>query len=169
MHQHHIDIKCWHSFEALLSDIRQAIHYCLMLNGVVQGSVSLQRVDPAEAAKRLFWCWKSPRETSFSLRINFHQPTNASCFKEKTCTLSPLQICHPVLTYSYPEHLSQDLKVCIYNAFISCTFSPLLTIPTHLWVSWCRESAFTHQLLPLTVSAFQVVCAPRGQSARYHL
>lgn len=68
---------------------------------------------PLKQPNACFDVEKSVREMSFLIRITFHQTPNASCFKEETCTPQPLRICHTILRYSYPKHVSQDLKVCV--------------------------------------------------------
>lgn len=106
---HPIDIKCQHLFKVLLLDARRAMHYCSMLDDMVQGSAARR---PCWSSRMLvLMLEKSLREMSFLIRITFHQTPNASCFKEETCTPQPLRICHPILRYSYPKHVSQDLKV----------------------------------------------------------
>lgn len=64
--------------------------------------------------------------------IKDYLPSARLCsrFKVKTCTPQPLQICHPVLTYSYPEHLSRDLKVCMHIHTLSGSCFKTVFVPT---------------------------------------
>lgn len=131
----------------LYCQIRGSLY--IILCCLKKGFISLQHVNPAVKVQCLFWCWNLQGETSFSLRITFHQPTNASCFKEKTYIPQLLHICHQVLRDLYSEYLSKFLRYfdIRIELILKTTKSTNLIVQTNVSIvtgeqMTCRKTVF---------------------------
>lgn len=131
-------------------------------NGVLQGSVSLQRDGTCWSSQYLFWGWKSSGDMSFWVTITFHQPTNAAASKKRPAHHNHVRFTSWTLGPKTWKYVHMD---AFRSSYKTLCFYPLRTILTPLWTiigkqASCKENAFTHLLLPLTISAHQLVYAP---------